>query len=93
MRQLRFWLISLFFIQLLITGGLFWGNYTSTLKNKPTQLLNINWGNIDKFTVEDTVGGITIIKSDDTWLLSNQQLPISDADINKFLYNLMKISL
>tara|TARA_B100001093_G_scaffold227616_1_gene218207 strand:- start:436 stop:1359 length:924 start_codon:yes stop_codon:yes gene_type:complete len=91
MRQLRFWLISLFFIQLLITGGLFWGNYISTLKNKPTQLLNINWANIDKFTVEDTVGGITIVKSDDTWLLSNQQLPISDADINKFLYNLMTL--
>ncbi len=91
MRQLKFWLIGLLFIQIIVSGSLFWVNYISSLENKPIQLLNIDWANVDKFTIEDTVGGITILKSDDSWLLSNQELPVSDVDINKFLYNLMTL--
>ncbi|MAD58035.1 MAG: hypothetical protein CMK44_05605 [Porticoccus sp.] len=91
MKQLKFWLISLLLIQLTISGGLFWQNHISSLENKPVQLLKIDWANIDKFTIEDTAGGITIVKINNSWLLSNQQLPVSEIDVTKFLYNLMSL--
>jgi len=88
MKQLKFWLSSLLVLQLLIALALLWSNYLESEDNKPMPLLDIKWMEINKFTIEDKSGGITFIKSGESWSLSNQALPVSDDSINKFLLSL-----
>ena len=91
MKQLKFWLTSLLMLQVLIAATLLWSNHLESVAHKPKPILDIDWASIDKFTIEDTGGGITLVKSNSSWSLSNQQLPVSTASVNAFLRNLKSL--
>ena len=91
MKKVKFWLKSILLLQLVISLAILWGSHLESLSHKPTQLLNLDWTNIDKFTVEDKIGGITLVKKGKSWSLSNQQLPVSINAINKFLNSLISL--
>jgi Domain of unknown function (DUF4340) len=88
MKKLKFWLTSLLLLQLLLAAVLLWSNQQEAIKNQPKPLLSIDWQSIDMITIEDKVGGITLLKSTQSWILSNEQLPINIDDINDLLGNL-----
>ena len=88
MKKLKFWLTSLLLLQVLLATALLWNNQREMIKNQPKPLLNIDWKTVDKLTIEDTSGGITLVKNDQSWALSNQQLPVSNEDINEFFHQL-----
>ena len=75
-------------LQVLIAATLLWSNHFESVAHKPKPILDIDWASIDKFTIEDTSGGITLIKSNSSWSLSNQRLPVSTASVDDFLRNL-----
>jgi hypothetical protein len=88
MKKLKFWLTGLLLLQVLLAVALVWNNQREAIKNQPKPLLSINWQSVDKLTIEDKSGGITLVRNDQSWSLSNQQLPISTEDINEFLHHL-----
>ena len=88
MKKLKFWLTSLLLLQLLLAAVLLWSNQQEAIKNQPKPLLSIDWQSIDMITIEDKAGGITLLKSTQSWILSNEQLPINIDDINDLLGNL-----
>jgi hypothetical protein len=75
-------------LQVLIAATLLWNNHLEFVAHKPKPILDIDWASVDKLTIEDTGGGITLIKSNSSWSLSNQQLPVSAASVEDFLRNL-----
>ena len=91
MKKLKFWLKISLLLQLVISLAILWGSHLESSSHKPAQLLSLNWTSIDKFTVEDKIGGITLVRSGKSWSLSNQQLPVSTSAINKFLNNLISL--
>lgn len=88
MKKLKSWLIGLLVIQLLLAAAILLNNQWEAEKNKPKPLLAIDWQEVDKLTIADPNGGITLAKENGSWMLSNAQLPASSTMITTLLHKL-----
>lgn len=88
MKKLKFWLIGLLIMQLMLAVALLLTNQWQAQKSKPKPLLTLDWNTIDQLTLEDKGNEVTLVKSGDTWVLSDNQLPVKSDDINELLQSL-----
>ncbi len=91
MKKLKFWLTGLLLVQLLLAVALLLNNQWEAQKNKPKPLLAIDWQSVDQLMVETKDFGVTLLKSDASWILSDTKLPINNDDINELLRSLKNL--
>ncbi len=91
MKKLKFWLTGLLLIQLLLAMALLLNNQWEAQKNKPKPLLAIDWQGVDQLMIETKDFGVTLLKSDASWILSDTKLPINNDDINELLRSLKNL--
>jgi len=88
MKKLKFWLTGLLIMQLMLAVALLLTNQWQAQKSKPKPLLTLDLKTIDQLTLEDKGNEVTLVKSGDTWVLSDNQLPVKSDDINELLRSL-----
>jgi len=88
MKKLKFWLTGLLFAQLLLAVALLFINQWEEQKNKPKPILALDWKSVDKLIIEDNDSDVVLTKSEDSWVLSQAQLPIKQDDIQELLRSL-----
>jgi len=88
MKKLKFWLTGLLIMQLMLAAALLLTNQWEAQKSKPKPLLSLDWNTIDQLTLEDKGSDVTLVKSDDAWVLSDNQLPVKKDDIKELLRSL-----
>lgn len=88
MKKLKFWLTGLLLVQLLLAVALLFINQREEQKNQPKPIIALDWKSIDKLVVEDKGNSVILTKLEDTWVLSETQLPIKQDDIRELLRSL-----
>lgn len=91
MKKLKSWLTGLLLIQLLLAVALVWSNQWEARKNRPKPLLSIDWQAVDKMTIKDKHNAVTLIKTDNDWLIKDNKLPAKSDDVILLINSLKRL--
>jgi hypothetical protein len=86
-------LLSVFVLQIILTGAVFYGEHSSASKPAPLALLSVDQSQIDHITIDDGKGKKAVLtKVNDHWQLPDyHQLPADQNTVKKALQALANI--